>query len=97
MRRINKPRRVINSIDDLPILCDCVEAGLLLRRNPEAIAQMARLGVLKGAKQGQAWFFRRDDLMEYLNKLFNGKENDAAPVSAHQDGGKGTQKDNQAN
>ena len=69
--RVNKPRRVIHSIDELPVLCDCAEAGLLLRRNPEVIAQMARDGVLKGAKQGQSWFFRRDDLVEYMDKLFS--------------------------
>ncbi len=44
--------------------------GLLLRRNPEVIAKMAKEGVLKGAKQGQSWFFRRDDLVEYMDKLF---------------------------
>ena len=68
--RPNKPRRVIHSIDELPVLCDCAEAGLLLRRNPEVIAQMARDGVLKGAKQVQSWFFRRNDLVEYMDKLF---------------------------
>lgn len=51
-------------------MCDCAEAGLLLRRNPEVVAKMARDGVLKGAKQGQSWYFRRDDLVEYMNKLF---------------------------
>lgn len=69
-RRQNKPRRVIHSIEELPVLCDCAEADLLLRRNPEVIAQMARDGVLRGAKQGQSWFFRRDDLVEYMNNLF---------------------------
>lgn len=68
--RPNKPRRVIHSIEELPLLCDCAEAGLLLRRNPEAIAKMAKEGVLKGAKQGQGRFFRRDDLVEYMDKLF---------------------------
>ena len=42
----------------------------MLRRNPEVIAKMAKEGVLKGAKQGQSWFFRRDDLVEYMDKLF---------------------------
>ena len=32
--RPNKPRRVIHSIDELPVICDCAEAGLLLRQNP---------------------------------------------------------------
>ena len=68
--RPNKPRRVIHDINELPVLCDCAEAGLLLRRNPEVIAQMARDGVLKGAKQGQSWFFPRDDLVEYMDKRF---------------------------
>lgn len=72
-QRVNKPRRVIHSIDELPVLCDCAEAGLLLRRNPEVIAKMAKEGVLKGAKQGQSWYFRRDDLVEYMNKLFEGE------------------------
>ena len=70
--RPNKPRRVIHSIEELPVICDCAEAGLLLRRNPEVVAQMARDGVLKGAKQGQAWFFRRDDLVSYVERLFGG-------------------------
>lgn len=73
-RTVNKPRRVITNVDQLPVLCDCAEAGLLLRRNPEVVAKMARDGVLKGAKQGQSWYFRRDDLVEYMNKLFEGGE-----------------------
>lgn len=73
-RTVNKPRRVITSVDELPVLCDCAEAGLLLRRNPEVVAKMARDGILKGAKQGQSWYFRRDDLVEYMNKLFEGGE-----------------------
>ena len=67
--RQNKPRRVIHDVAELPVLCDCAEAGLLLRRNPEVIAKMAKEGVLKGAKQGQSWFFRRDDLVENMDKL----------------------------
>lgn len=70
--RVNKQRRVIHSVEELPVLCDCAEAGLLLRRNPEVIAKMAKDGVLPGAKQGQSWFFRRDDLVSYLDKLFTG-------------------------
>lgn len=69
-RTINKPRRVIHDVSELPVLCDCAEAGLLLRRNPEVVAKMARDGVLPGAKQGQSWYFRRDDLVAYLEKLF---------------------------
>lgn len=69
-RRINKPRRVIHDINELPVLCDCAEAGLLLRRNPEVVAKLARDGVLRGAKQGQSWYFRRDDLVMYMNQLF---------------------------
>lgn len=69
-KRISKPRRVIHDIDELPVLCDCAEAGLLLRRNPEVVAKLARDGVLRGAKQGQNWYFRRDDLVMYMNRLF---------------------------
>lgn len=29
--RQNKPRRVIHDVAELPVLCDCAEAGLLLR------------------------------------------------------------------
>ena len=72
--RQNKPRRIIHSIDELPVICDCADAGLLLRRNPEVIAKMAKDGVLKGAKRGQAWYFRRDDLVAYMDKLFGGQE-----------------------
>lgn len=71
-RRPNKPRRIIRSVDELPVLCDCAEAGLLLRRNPEVIARMAKEGVLRGAKQGQSWYFRREDLVSYLDSLFEG-------------------------
>ena len=71
-RRPNKPRRVIHSVDELPVLCNCAEAGLLLRVNPEVVARMAKNGILPGAKQGQAWIFRRDDLEKYINSLFEG-------------------------
>lgn len=77
-RRINKPRRVIHNIDELPVLCDCAEAGLLLRRNPEVVAKLARDGVLRGAKQGQSWYFRRDDLVAYMNQLFGEEVNAVA-------------------
>lgn len=63
---------MIHSVEELPVLCDCAEAGLLLRRNPEIIAKMAKDGILPGAKQGQSWFFRRDDLVGYLDTLFTG-------------------------
>ena len=71
-RRPNKPRRVIHSVDELPFICNAAEAGLLLRQNPETVCRLAREGVLPGAKQGQSWFFRRDDLVCYMNKLFEG-------------------------
>ena len=71
-RTVNRPRRVIHSVDDLPVICNCAEAGLLLRRNPEVISKMAKDGILKGAKQGQTWFFRRDDLVAYMDTLFCG-------------------------
>ena len=71
-RRINKPMRVIHSIEELPVICDCAEAGLLLRVNPETVSKMARDGVLPGVKIGQSWRFRRDDLAAYLDKLFVG-------------------------
>ena len=74
-RRPNKPRRVIHSIEELPVLCDCAEAGLLLRRNPEVVAKMARDGIIPGAKQGQTWYFRRDDLAAYMDRLFGGGGN----------------------
>lgn len=71
-RTVNRPRRVIHDLDQLPVLCNCAEAGLLLRRNPEVISKMAKDGILKGAKQGQTWYFRRDDLVAYMNTLFGG-------------------------
>lgn len=73
-RRPNKPLRVIHSIEELPVICDCAEAGLLLRVYPEVVARMAREGVLPGVKVGQSWRFRRDDLVAYLDKLFGGVE-----------------------
>lgn len=72
-KRINKPLRVIHSIEELPVICDCAEAGLLLRVYPEKVARMAKEGVLPGVKVGQSWRFRRDDLVAYLDKLFCGQ------------------------
>lgn len=69
-RRPNKPRRVIHSIDELPAICDCAEVGLYLRINPEVVARLARDGVLRGAKQGQSWRFRKTDIVNYEAKLF---------------------------
>lgn len=69
-KRINKPLRQIHDISELPVVCDCADAGLLLRVYPETVAKMARNGVLPGVKVGQSWRFRRDDLAAYLDKLF---------------------------
>ena len=69
-RRPNKPRRVIYSIDELPAYCDCCDVGLYLRVNPEAVARMAREGVLRGAKIGQSWRFRKEDILDYERRLF---------------------------
>ncbi len=71
-RRPNKPRRVIHSIEELPVICDAAEAGLLLRCTPEKICRMARDGILKGTKSGErnCWLFRRDDLVAYLDRMF---------------------------
>ena len=41
-KRINKPRRIIHDVEELPVLCDAAEAGLLLRLTPETVARMAR-------------------------------------------------------
>ena len=73
-RRPNKPLRVIHSIEELPVICDCAEAGLLLRVYPETVAKMARDGVLPGVKVGQSWRYRRDDLATNLDKLFGSGE-----------------------
>lgn len=69
-RRIAPPRRIITNVEELPLLCDCSDAGLLLRRSPESIAKMAKDGTLPGVKQGQTWYFRRQDLVDYLDSLF---------------------------
>lgn len=71
-RRPKPSLRVIHDVKDLPVICDCADAGLLLRRTPETIARMAKSGELPGVKQGQSWYFRRDDLVAYLNDLFAG-------------------------
>ena len=72
--RPNKPLKVIHSVEELPYLCTCAEAGLLLRLYPERVAQLARAGVLPGAKVGptKSWLFRRDDLVAYMDRLFGG-------------------------
>lgn len=69
-RRPNKPRKIIYSIDELPAFCDCADVGLYLRVNPEVVAKMAREGVIRGAKIGQAWRFRKADILEYEKRLF---------------------------
>ena len=69
-RRPNKPRKVITTPEELPYICNAAEAGLLIRQNPETVQRMAREGILPGRKQGQAWYFRRDDLVKYLDQLF---------------------------
>lgn len=71
MKRTNKPRRIVHAVDELPLVCDAAEAGLLLRLTPETVARMARQGTLNGRKQGQVWYFRRDDLVTYLDNLFS--------------------------
>lgn len=69
-KRVNKPLRVIHSIEELPVICNCAEAGLLLRVYPETVAKMAKSGILPGVKVGQSWRFRRDDLMDYIDNIF---------------------------
>ena len=75
MRRktFNKPLRVIHSVDELPVIVDAAEVGLLLRITPEAVNRLARDGVLTGAKLGTGWKFRRDDVQAYMDKLFTGE------------------------
>ena len=41
-RRINKPRRIIHDVEELPVLCDAAEAGLLLRLTPETVISPTR-------------------------------------------------------
>ena len=69
-RTINKPLRVIRSIEELPVICDAAEVGLLLRKKPETVSKMAHDGVLPGVKDGSRWYFRRDDLVAYIEKMF---------------------------
>lgn len=71
-RRPNKPRRIIYSADELPAICNAAEAGLFLRINPENVYKLARDGALKGAKLGQEWRFRKEDLLEFTSRLFEG-------------------------
>ena len=72
-KRVNKPLRVIHDVAELPVICDCAEAGLLLRLYPERVAKLARDGAIPGVKVGQSWRFRRDDLVAYLDRLFAGE------------------------
>lgn len=69
--RPNPPKSVLRSTADLPVLCTCADAGLLLRCSPEAVARMARDGKLKGIKRGSTWLFRREDLLDYVDDLFS--------------------------
>ena len=69
-RTTNRPLRVIRSIDELPVICTAAEAGLLLRLYPERVNAMAKDGILPGVKQGQRWYFKRDDIEAYINSIF---------------------------
>lgn len=68
--RVNKPLRVISSIEELPVMCTVEEAGLLLRQSPETIYKLVASGALHGAKIGRTWCFRRSDLQSYIDHLF---------------------------
>ena len=70
-KRINKPRRIIHDVEELPVLCGAAEAGLLLRLTPETVAKMARQGTLPGRKQGRFWYFSRYDLVSYPDDRFS--------------------------
>lgn len=68
--RPKRPLRTIHSIEELPALCDCADVGLYLRIYPEQVARLARDGILHGAKIGQSWRFRKADILDYENRLF---------------------------
>ena len=63
-------KQVLHNIEDLPVICTCADAGLLLRCSPEAVARMARDGKIPGVKRGNVWIFRREDLLAYVDVLF---------------------------
>ena len=67
---VHDAKRVLHSTQELPVICTCSEAGLLLRCTPEAIARMAREGKIKGVKRGSVWLFRKDDLIAYVEDIF---------------------------
>lgn len=72
-KRPCKPRKTVASLDELPAILTCSDVAVYLRLNPENVAAMAKTGVLNGAKQGRAWFFRKADVIDYENRLFGGK------------------------
>ena len=63
-------KTALRNTGDLPVLCTCTDAALLLRCSPEAVARMARDGKLRGVKRGSTWLFRREDLLAYVDSLF---------------------------
>ena len=69
-RRINKPRRTVSSLDELPAILDVCDVAVYLRINPENVSKMAKNGIINGAKQGQRWFLRKADVLDYENRLF---------------------------
>jgi len=49
---------------------DLRQAAALLRVHPETLRQMAKTGVIPGAKVGRAWVFVEEDLVAYLRSLY---------------------------
>lgn len=55
-------------VDELPYICTTGEAARFFRCRPEQIQRKAIRGEIRGYKEGKEWRFRRDDLLDYLNR-----------------------------
>lgn len=65
----NRPQpAVITEEAQLPTVCTPVEAGRLLRCTPEYVTRMASVGAIRGFKLGNRWRFRKEDLLDYLDR-----------------------------
>ena len=49
-----------------PETLDATDVSALLKAEPETILQLARRGILPGARIGKSWVFLRDDVLGFL-------------------------------
>lgn len=63
-----QPVETVVANDQLPTVCTAAEAGRLLRCTPEYVTRLAAAGAIQGFKLGNRWRFKREDLLDYLDR-----------------------------